>query len=281
MTTDSAFDTDSDQTVAHEYRVPIIDKMMEILIVLESEPDREPRISEIIAKTGLSRSTVYRILNTLVHHGLLYRTPEGGYRLGLRIKGLAASVTMDLTLDDLLASIRPALKSLSEQTGETSKFTILDQGLAKVVALEIGADPFAPTSRLGSTFELHAGAASKLLLAHSPAADRKAVLGKPLSRHTAATIVDRAMLEAELSEIRDNGLSFDRGEWTSNVHAVAAPVFGPGGVVLGALSVTFFPKPREAEFLVPIMAILRTVASEVSARLARGVSTVSPIIASR
>ncbi len=272
---------DADAAAANGYRVPVIEKMMEILTFLEDELDHEPRIAEIVAKTKLSRSTVYRILNTLVHHGLLHRTPEGGYRLGLRIKGLAASVTMEMTLDDLLATIRPALKALSEQTGETSKFTILDQGLAKVIALEIGADPFTPTSRLGSTFELHAGAASKLLLAHAPAAQRKAVLGKPLSHHTDVTIIDPAVLEAELSQIRDTGISFDRGEWTSNVHAVAAPVVGPGGAVLGALSVTFFPKPNEAEFLVPIMQVLRDAASDVSARLARGVSAALPVAVPR
>lgn len=274
-------DIDLDADATPGYRVPVIEKMMEILTFLEEEPHNEPRIAQIVAETKLSRSTVYRILNTLVHHGLLYRSPEGGYRLGLRIKGLAASVTMEMTLDDLLATIRPVLKSLSEQTRETSKFTILDQGFAKVVALEIGTDPFAPTSRLGSTFELHAGAASKLLLAHAPAAQRNAVLGKPLSRHTDTTIVDAAVLERELAQIRETGISFDRGEWTSNVHAVAAPVLGPGGAVLGALSVTFFPKPREGEFLVPIMQVLRDTASDVSARLARGVSPVLPVTSPR
>jgi DNA-binding IclR family transcriptional regulator len=270
---------DAELTAAHIYRVPIIDKMMEIFTLLEQGPDQEPRIAHIVAETRLSRSTVYRILNTLVHHGLVHRTSDGGYRLGLRLKGLAASVTINLTLEDMLATVRPALKVLSDRTRATSKFTILDQSLAKVVALEIGSDPFAPTSRLGSTFDLHAGAASKLLLAHAPAAERKAVFNNPLARHTDTTIVERADLEAELATIRATGISFDRGEWSGNVHAVAAPIMGPGSEVLGALSVTYFPKPDEAQFLLHVTPILREVASDVSEQLARGITTMpSPIL---
>jgi DNA-binding IclR family transcriptional regulator len=277
MTTKSETDPGSGTLDAPVYRVPIIDKMMEIFALLEEGSAHEPRIAQIVAKTKLPRSTVYRILNTLVYHGLLHRTRDGGYQLGLRIKGLAASVTLELTIEDLLVVIRPALKTLAERTRQTAKFTILDQSLAKVVALEIGTDPFAPTSRLGSTFDLHAGAASKLLLAHAPAAERKALFDKPRARHTDATIVDAVPLEAELAAIREVGISYDRGEWTSNVHAVAAPVSGPGGVIFGALSVTYFPRPGEAHFVPGITEVLRTVAAEVSEQLARGVMGASPV----
>lgn len=68
--------------------------------------------------------------------------------------------------------------------------------------LEVGASPsssHALTFVVGQSFPMHAGGASKVLLAHLPPDERRRLLGRPLQRFTERTIADSGRLEAELA----------------------------------------------------------------------------------
>ena len=77
----------------------------------------------------------------------------------------------------------------------------------------------------------------KALLAHQPmeVIERVAAAMEP---HTGMTMASRKALLAELEKVRAAGYSMNRGEWNDYVRGVAAPVFGPEGEVVAALSVT-------------------------------------------
>jgi len=46
------------------------------------------------------------------------------------------------------------------------------------------------------------------------------------------------VLQKELEKIRQDGFAASFGEWILEASGVAAPIFGPDGVVLGALSIS-------------------------------------------
>src|SRR5580693_3988994 len=99
--------------------------MMEMLFVLEKRPDGAT-IRDLVEALGVPRTTVYRILNTLEHHDVVRRSGEGLYRLGPRLLRLAARSIGDSKGYDIATIAPPFLRSLSSETGEGSKISIVD-----------------------------------------------------------------------------------------------------------------------------------------------------------
>ncbi len=221
------------------HRIPVIDRMMDVLALLEKRSGGAS-IRELVDHLGLPRTTVYRILNTLHYHDVVRRTPEGAYRLGPRLLALAARTLPDAEDYDLAALARPHLEALAEATGEGCKVSVLDGSTVLVVAAVQGTREYALTVVPGQHQPLHAGAASKMLIAHLGKEELDALLGgEELTRYTARTITDRKRLSAELARIRRDGWSEDRGEFSLSILAYAAPIRDRRGKVVAALSVPF------------------------------------------
>ena len=249
------------------HRIPVIDKMMEVLETLERAHEAGLSIADIVSRTKLPRSTVYRVLNTLSDHGIISRTAEGDFVLGFRLIALARHVRTHLDEPELVALVEPFLARLSDKTGETCKLSLLKNNEAEVVAVVQSPNAMALSSRVGSRFPLHAGAASKLLLAYAPRPLQQTILGQTLERYTDQSITKSKALEAEMKHIRETDLSLDRGEWNSAVHAAAVPIRSHAAEVIGAISVTYFATDGEQALLDRITPPLRAVASDISSVL--------------
>ncbi len=220
------------------HRVPVIDRMAEILFLLERRP-QGATISDLVDSLGLPRTTVYRILNTLQYHGIVRRSASGTYGLGPRLLSLAASAVPDPAFHDLPAIAQPHLERLSSATGEGCKVSIVDDGHLLVICAVAGKQEYALTVVPGQRLPLHAGAAGKTLLAYMPKAEVEALLDAGLVRHTANTLVNPKKLLAELARIRHQGWAEDHGEYVPSIHAFAAPIMDPTGKLVAALSVPF------------------------------------------
>jgi ribose transport system substrate-binding protein len=67
------------------YLIPILSKALDILELLEAE--KKPLMLEMIhQRSAISKTSVYRILKTLVHRGYVAQTQDGAYRLVSRPK---------------------------------------------------------------------------------------------------------------------------------------------------------------------------------------------------
>jgi DNA-binding IclR family transcriptional regulator len=185
------------------------------------------------------RTTVYRVLNTLADHDVVRRTGEGAWRLGPRLLALAARVLPDPHGYDLAALARPHLERLAEATGLTAKLSVLDGDAALVVATAPGTREFALTVVPGQRLPLHAGAASKVLLAGLAGPATEGLLAGGLAAYTDRTLTDRRRLVRELAQVRRQGWAEDRGEYLTSVHALAAPVLDRAGRLVAAVSVPF------------------------------------------
>lgn len=247
------------------HRIPVIDRMMDVLALLEKRSNGAS-IRELVDHLGLPRTTVYRILNTLHHHDVVRRTPEGAYRLGPRLLALAARTLPDAQDYDLAALSRPHLEALAEKTGEGCKVSVLDGNAVLVIAAVQGTREYALTVVPGQHQPLHAGAASKMLIAHIPRSELDALLGEgDLIRFTAKTITDRKRLAAELARIRRAGWSEDRGEYSPSILAYAAPIRDRNGKVVAALSVPFLlgSSPEHMEVIrVAVIAVAGAIAAD-------------------
>ena len=178
-------------------------------------------LAQLCDRTGLPRATAYRLAAALEVHRLLARDDEGRWRLGPAVSELAAHVN-----DPLLAASAAVLPVLRETTGESVQL-YRREGTSRVcvAALEPAAG-LRDTVPVGARLPMTAGSGAKVLLAHSDAATREAVL--PTAKFT-----DRV-----LAEVRRRGWAQSVAEREPGVASVSAPVRDGRGVVVAAISVS-------------------------------------------
>ena len=145
---------------ALKHRIPVIDRMMEVLAQLERR-ESGATIRDLVAALKLPRTTVYRILNTLQLHDMVRRDESGAYQLGTRLLGLAAHVATGASSVDLVAVAQPFLDKLSKDIGEGTKLSVLDKDMTLVLAAAQGRRDYALSITPGQRLPSHAGAADQ------------------------------------------------------------------------------------------------------------------------
>jgi IclR family acetate operon transcriptional repressor len=200
-----------------------------------SGADRELGVTELAARLGLGKSTVHRVLATLVSEKLLERgEAPGSYRLGLAIYELGASVSRRL---DVREAAMPSLTSLRQRTGETVQVAVLD-GMETVYVERLESPHLLRIfSRVGRRVAAHATSSGKVLLAGLPSAVLEARLADwQATSLTPHTIANLAALRAELTKVAKQGWAENVEEGELGVASVGAPIRGADGSVVAAVS---------------------------------------------
>ncbi len=193
-----------------------------------------PGISELARRSGLAKTTVFRLVHELAAAGLVEVT-SGGVRLGMRLFELGSSVPRQRSLRE---AALPYMRDLHEATSETVHLAVLDGAEVVYVAIRPGRHGPRLPSRVGGRMPAHATGVGKAILAFSPPEVAAALIDAGLERRTPRTIADPGALRRELTRIRGSGVSFDREESGPGIVCAASPVFGAGGTVVAALSLT-------------------------------------------
>ena len=255
------------------HRITAIDRAMEVLGNLERRTSGAS-IRDLVAALALPRTSVYRILNSLETHGMVRRSGEGSYRLGPRLLALAARAAAEGQPYDIAALAAPHLERVARELGEGCKVSALDAEGVLVLAATQGSREFALSVMPGQRLPLHAGAASKVLMASLPADDLERALEAQLTAYTSRTIVDQRRLRAELAKVRRQGFAADKGEYAPSVHAFAAPIRDPNGKVVAALSIPYLAgaeAPRAEEIRLAVINAAEAIAADIPAKADRRV----------
>ena len=213
-------------------RVQSIDRAAELLAAIAAAPGAEaaPALAD---RCGLNRSTAWRILATLEHHGLVEREPDSNrYRLGLAVLRLAAAAGDE----PLVRLAHPVLLELAEATGETANLAVARR-LELVYADQVQARHVMAPDWMGHAVPLHATSTGKAFLAALPAAELDALLQAPLPGYTATTLTEPAALRAELDQVRARGWALSRGELELALWGVSAAVRDGAGRPAAVISV--------------------------------------------
>ena len=219
-----------------------------------------PGISELARRSGLAKTTVFRLVHELAGCGLVELTADGA-RLGMRLFELGSSVPRQRSLAE---AARPHMRDLHEATRETVHLAVLDGAEVVYIEIQHGRPSQRLPSRVGGRMPAHATGVGKAILAFSPPEVAAAVIAAGLERRTARTIVVPGALRRELARIRESGVSFDREESGPGIVCAASPVFGAGGAVLAALSLTGWSSRLDLERVAPAV---RTAALALSRQL--------------
>lgn len=200
--------------------VGVVDKTAAILGSLEHGP---ATLAQIVDRTHLARPTVHRLLLALEHHHLVDRDTSGAFILGRRFRQLAASVGEDR----LVAAAQPVLAALRDRTGESAQL-YRPHGELHRICIASADRPMGLRDSIpvGTTMTMSAGSAAKVLLAWAePEVVHRALVG---ARFTAD----------DLARVRELGYAESSAEREPGVSSVSAPVWGTGGTVIAAVSIS-------------------------------------------
>ncbi|WP_103890004.1 IclR family transcriptional regulator [Actinacidiphila yanglinensis] len=241
-----------------------IDKAMEVLEALV-EPGGPHRLGDLARRTGLTKPTVHRHLQTMAEFGFAQPVDGGRYQAGPRLLGLAAAALHD-GRDLRLA--RPVLAELHRRTGRLAHYAVRHGDDA--VHLELSDAP--PEFRMGvppgGRTPLHRSGVGLAMLGALPPEERDELLdGVPPEAWAAHPLDGPAAVRAVLHDAAEQGYAVDDGYGEPDVRSVAAPVLDRSGQVVGAVGIsglTFTLDPESVRLFGPMV---RAAARSVSAGL--------------
>ncbi len=213
-----------------------LEKALDVLDAVGNAAGAALTQAELAQRLGLPRTTLYRLLGTLVDRGLLRRDPvRRQYGLGPRCFEYARAA---YALPDLVAASNLELRALRDMTGETSYLAGLDGPHTVVLDRCDGAHSQRSNAALGNLNPLHCTSQGKAMLSAMPSAQRDAVVRDlHLTAATPRSITDRRRLQAELRLTAQRGYAIDDEEIVLGVRCCGAPIVDRAGQVRGAISV--------------------------------------------
>jgi DNA-binding IclR family transcriptional regulator len=224
-----------------------VQRAFEILgLLTETQPVIS--ISEIVRATGLAKTTVIRLVQTLEQNGLLWATAKG-YMAGPSLWRWAhlARATWELPPET-----KQLMRELAARERETVNLYVLRDIWRVCVAQQESPQPLRHVVQVGDELPLWGGASSKVLLRD---ADR--TLLTRIARGSPYGVDYVTALKAQIDEAAVQGFAVSHGERENGLSAVAVPIVGRTGLVIAALSLSGptvrFPEDRVGGFVAALL----------------------------
>jgi IclR family pca regulon transcriptional regulator len=206
----------------------------------------EMTLSDVAARSALSRATARRFLLTLVELGYV-RTDGKRFALTARVLELGYAYLSSLTLPEIA---QPHLETLSATVHESSSASVLD-GTDVVYVARVPVKRIMTVSiTLGTRLPAFATAMGRAILGHLDDAKRERTLERVVLRpFTERTIVSMPALRAELERVRRQGWAVVDQELELGLRSLAVPIRDSAGHPLAAINVTGVADTLGAEAL--------------------------------
>ena len=243
-----------------------VGKALEILDEVASF-GRPVRFNDLLAKSPHPKATLYRLVQTLTSQGMLDYDPDRQtYAPGVRLVRLAHAAWQQSSLAPIA---KPILDRLSKELGQTIHLAQLDNGQVLYVDKRDAQRPIEMFSQAGKVGPGYCTGVGKAMLAYlDDESKQKALAKQSFYAYTEHTLADIDALTAELAEIKQTGISFDREEHEPNIICVAVPILADSGRVLGGLSITSSTNRTSIEQLKEFAPKMKETASEIATALA-------------
>ncbi len=222
-----------------KYPVQTLEKALDIIELLKSQStDEGLGISDLSEMLNIGKSTIHRLLDTLVAYQYVEKTREGKYRLNWRLYQIGNALPQQRNINNVDIKV---LKQLSDTIAETVNLGVRD-GRDVVVVSKI--DPDVSTRikvdfRIGEREPFHCTAMGKVLFSELEEAEiRKIVEKEGLPRLTENTICSFHELMKELRKVRKKGFALDEGEFCNELSCIAMPLRNFKEKIIAAVSVS-------------------------------------------
>lgn len=250
-------------------------KLLAILEIIRESPTGL-RLKELSERSGIHKSTAYRLLTHLEREGYLGRDEWGIYTIGIKFLELAVHGNWARALR---SAARPFLYDLQKGTSETVNLAILNADTMLYVEVLETPHTFRLVSTIGMRRPVHCTALGKALAAFHPEKEEKRLL-RSLSFHpfTPHTIRNRAKFRKELAWVREWRYALDNEETVMGARCIGAPIFNSKQESIAAVSIAGPISRISDEKIFPLAEAVKEAARAISARVgfSRGTRAQSP-----
>lgn len=214
--------------------VAAVDRALSLLAAFK-EGDRSLSLIEIAERAQLVKSTVLRLLASLIHFGLVQRLEDGRYTLGPEVARLQSIYTRSFSLEGI---VLPALRELVERTQESAVYHVRQGELRLVLYRVDSPQPIRDHVKVGDVMPLDRGAGGRVLMAYSGAE---------------GSLYDRIRREGSVAVV---------GDRSPELAGVASPVFKAGGELAGAVTLTMPTNRFRQEHIEPVKDAARAISEK-------------------
>lgn len=196
-----------------------------LFLVLETLADTGPvTLAALCQHLDLNKSTVHRLLSSLIYAGYVRQDPESGkYALSYKILTLSNKILGHM---DILETVRPFFRQLSQDTGETVHFVQLD-GLEAIYIYkqESYQNSVRMASMVGNRIPLYCSGVGKAMMADMDGERVSRIWNhSDVRKMTPNTVVDYPRFLEMLEEVRLRGYALDNEEHELGVRCIAASI---------------------------------------------------------
>src|ERR1700680_1915729 len=245
--------------------VQSVDRALSIIETL-AEDDEGYRLSDLAVRTGLSTSTVHRLLATLEKRRFVqFDRYESKWHVGARSFSVGATFARRR---NFTAQAMPYLRKLRDLTRETANLAVVDDQSIIVLTRIESREIMRSLTKVGGRVAMVASGVGKAVLATYSDEDVNAVICRQgMPRLTEKSIVRPGELFRELQTIRRQGYAVDDEEARMGLRCVAAGVYSDCSEPLAAISVFGITTRVTDDRLPTIGRIVREVADELTVAL--------------
>ncbi|MBV4365068.1 DNA-binding transcriptional regulator KdgR [Erwinia sp. BNK-24-b] len=242
-------------------------KVFGILQALGEE--RAHGITELSQRVMMSKSTVYRFLQTMKSLGYVAQEGETEkYSLTLKLFELGAKALQNV---DLIRSADVQMRELSRQTRETIHLGALEEDSIVYIHKIDSLYNLRMYSRIGRRNPLYSTAIGKVLLAWREAEEVRTILaGVTFQQSTPRTVTTLEQLMTQLEKVRAQGYGEDIEEQEEGLRCIAVPVFDRFGVVIAGLSLSFptirFSQEEKGSYVAMLHQAAKTISEQMGYR---------------
>ncbi len=222
------------------YRAPALDKGLDMLELLAGV-DGGLTQAEIAKQLGRSHNELYRMLDTLVRRGYVARIDGDRFALTLKLFGLAQ---LHVPVRRLVSYATPLMRSLAEVSHQANQLVVFDRGSAVVIAQQEAPSYWGISIRVGSHVSLIDTGSGHVLLAFRPQEERLMMLAERAESSGPREVSPEFF--AQLDQIRARGYEMMPSIQTAGVFNLSAPVLGPDGKAIAALTVPYIHLVNDA-----------------------------------
>lgn len=233
-------------TKKNENILQSVDNALTILDLLARQ--EEMGISDVTKAMHCGKSTAFRLLSTLEKHGLVYKTANARYRLGMKMAMFGELVSQRV---EIVQVVHPHLLEMTRQVNETSHLVIWNNELNIIVADRVmGRSAITGVTGIGFSTYAHVTPSGKALLAFSDESVldnylkevRREKIQPPVYNSSSQVhpfnARDEKALRQEIAQIRSTRIACDNGSNVTGLTCYATPILSVTGRAIASISIS-------------------------------------------
>jgi IclR family transcriptional regulator, KDG regulon repressor len=216
--------------------VQSIERALTILNKLSEYPDGI-QIARLTEQVGLTKSTIHRLLATLVSMNYVVKDEETDkYKLGLQVLFLSRNL---LNNSSIVTIAKPYLEKLSQEVNETVHLCIEDHGEVIYIDKIESNQTIRMYSRIGSRAPMYCTGVGKVLLSDATPDHLDEVISKTeFIPKTPYTITSKEAFLKEIEMVKLQGYALDNSENEEVLRCIAAPIYDHKGKIIASFSIS-------------------------------------------